>query len=94
MSLLNPETVRQYQKEERAMIANRIKVSRYRLKDLSDCMENERLSQTDKIDRLKHELAEHFKDESFLECESMGEILRTRLFILLYNNKDILAEGI
>tara|TARA_B100000965_G_C19534286_1_gene732598 strand:- start:39 stop:1088 length:1050 start_codon:yes stop_codon:yes gene_type:complete len=94
MSLLNPETIRQYQKEERAMIANRIKVSRYRLKDLSDCMENERLSQTDKIDRLKHELAEHFKDESFLECESMGEILRTRLFILLYNNKDILAEGI
>lgn len=94
MKLLNPETIRQYQKEERAMIANRIKVSRYRLKDLADCMEEEKLSQDEKINRLKSELAEHFQDVSFLECESMGEILRTRLFILLYNNKDILLDGI
>jgi hypothetical protein len=94
MELLNPETIRQYQKEERAMIANRIKVSRYRLKDLSDCMENETLSLPEKVEQLKSELAEHFEDASFLECESMGEILRTRLFILLYNNKEILLEGI
>lgn len=94
MDLLNPETIRQYQKEERAMIANRIKVSRYRLKDLSDCMENEVLSKHEKVEQLKSELAEHFEDASFLECESMGEILRTRLFILLYNNKEILMEGI
>jgi hypothetical protein len=94
MELLNPETIRQYQKEERALIANRIKVSRYRLKDLSDCMEEETLSQPDKVDRLKKELSDHFEDVSFLECDNMGEILRTRLFILLYNNKDILIEGL
>ena len=94
MELLNPETIRQYQKEERALIANRIKVSRYRLKDLSDCMEEETLSQPDKVERLKKELADHFEDVSFLECDNMGEILRTRLFILLYNNKDILIDGI
>ncbi|MEQ8623391.1 MAG: hypothetical protein RJQ00_11570 [Vicingaceae bacterium] len=88
--LLNPETIRQYQKEERAMIANRIKVSRYRLKDLSDCMEVDKISMPEKVDQLKSELAEHFSDPSFLECKTMGEILRTRLFILLYNNRDIL----
>ena len=88
--LLNPETIRQYQKEERAMIANRIKVSRYRLKDLSDCMEVDTISSPEKVDQLKSELAEHFADPSFLECQTMGEILRTRLFILLYNNRDIL----
>jgi len=92
--LLNPETIRQYQKEEHAMIANRIKVTRYRLKDLSDCMEEETLSKPEKVDQLKTELAEHFKDDSFLECDNMGEILRTRLFILLYDNKDVLLEGI
>ena len=88
--LLNPETIRQYQKEERAMIANRIKVSRYRLKDLSDCMEVDTISMPEKVEQLKSELSEHFSDPNFLECNSMGEILRTRLFILLYNNRDIL----
>ena len=90
INLLNPKTIRQYQKEERALIANRIKVSRYRLKDLSDCMEEDTISLPEKVNQLKSELAEHFEDPSFLECESMGEILRTRLFILLYNNRDIL----
>lgn len=90
-NLLNPKTIRQYQKEERALIANRIKVSRYRLKDLSDCMEVDTISLPEKVNQLKTELAEHFEDPSFLECESMGEILRTRLFILLYNNRDLLV---
>lgn len=91
-NLLNPETIRQYQKEERAMIANRIKVSRYRLKDLSDCMENDEISQVEKVNQLKSELATHFQEPAFLDCESMGEILRTRLFILLYNNREILTN--
>jgi hypothetical protein len=87
---LNPKTIRQYQKEERAIIANRIKVSRYRLKDLSDCLEEDTISLPEKVDQLKSELAEHFQDPSFLECDSMGEIMRTRIFILLYNNRDAL----
>lgn len=90
--LLNDNTIRQYQKEERALIANRIKVSRYRLKDLSDCIEADTISLPEKIAQLKNELAEHFSDPTFLECNSMGEILRTRLFILLYKNRRIL-EG-
>lgn len=90
-NLLNPETILQYQKEERAMIANRIKVSRYRLKDLSDCMEVDTISLPEKVAQLKSELAEHFSEPDFLDCESMGEILRTRLFILLYNNRDVLV---
>lgn len=90
--LLNPETIRQYQREERSMIANRIKVSRYRLKDLSEALEVDEISPKEKVDQLKSELAEHFQDPSFLDCETMGEVLRTRLFILLYNNKDILVD--
>lgn len=89
--LLNPKTIRQYQREERAMIANRIKVSRYRLKELSDCLENDTISTPEKTQQLAEQLAEHFGEESFLECDSMGAILRTRLFILLYNNRDILS---
>ena len=75
------------------LIANRIKVSRYRLKDLSDCLENDTISLPEKINQLKHELAEHFSDESFLDCNSMGDILRTRLYNLMYDNRSVLKEG-
>ena len=87
---LNEETIRQYQKEERAMIANRIKVSRYRLKELMDVMTEASISQPEKIKQLREELANYFDDESFLECNTMGEILKARLYILLYNNKQVL----
>lgn len=87
---LNMETINQYQKEERAMIANRIKVSRYRLKELMDIMTEANISKPEKIEQLKQELAGHFEDETFLECKTMGEILKARLYILLYNNKDVL----
>lgn len=89
-SLLNPKTIRQYQKEERALIANRIKVSRYRLKDLGYCMESDTISTKEKIIQLKTELAEHFDHSAFLECKNMGEILRTRLFMILSNNREVL----
>lgn len=87
---LNEETIKQYRKEERAMIANRIKVSRYRLKELMDVMIEAEISKAEKVDQLKTELAKHFEDETFLECTTMGEILKARLYILLYNNKDVL----
>lgn len=91
-SLLNAKTIRQYQKEEQTQIANRVKVSRYRLKDLGDCMVQDTVSTPDKVDQLKHELAAHFDDNSFLECKSMGEIVRARLFILLKANKQVFEE--
>jgi hypothetical protein len=90
-NLLESKTIRQYQKEERAMIANRIRVSRYRLKDLSDCLDNDTISPPEKVNQLKHELAEHFEDQTFLECQSMGDILRTRLYNLMYDNRKVLA---
>lgn len=88
-NFLNTETIRQYQKEERTMIANRVKVSRYRLKDLGDCMEKDIISTSEKTTQLKHELAEHFDDPAFLDCKNMGEILKTRLYILIYANKQV-----
>ena len=89
-SLLDPKTIRQYQKEERVLIANRIKVSRYRLKDLSDCLDADTISLPEKVDQLKRELSDHFDDKSFIECNSMGDILRTRLYNLMYDNRSVL----
>lgn len=77
------ETVIQYQKEERTLIAKRLRSSRYRLKDLLDIMCIDQISSPDKVDQLKHELADHFDDYTFIRCRNMGEVLKKNLKVTL-----------
>lgn len=77
------ETVIQYQKEERTLIAKRLRSSRYRLKDLLDIMCRDKISPPEKVDQLKKELALHFEDPSFLKCRNMGEVLKKNLKVTL-----------
>lgn len=77
------ETTYQYQKEERVLIAKRLRSSRYRVKDLLDIMALDEISWPDKVNRLRKELAQHHKDPTFLKCKNMGEILRKNLKVTL-----------
>jgi hypothetical protein len=83
MELLAPETVKQYQYEERTLIARRLKSSRYRMKDLIDCLRKDRISTDEKIVHLREELAKQHDNETFMKCKSMAEILRLNLKIML-----------
>ena len=83
---MTPATVRQYQKEERAMIASRIRYSISQVRDLMKYMVKSRLSQDSYVKQLKYELADHYKHPVFMKKESMGEIVRTSLEILIDNN--------
>jgi hypothetical protein len=83
MEMLTPETVKQYQKEERSMIASRLKSSKYRVKELGDAVKNDEISTPENIERLKNELAEHYNHKEFLRCKNMGAIVRTSLRIIL-----------
>lgn len=80
--LINPQTINQYQIEERSRLARRLKHSRYVLKDLFDTVEREELSSLDKIDHLKRELAQHHNDKRFLNCTTMSKILKLHLTTL------------
>lgn len=82
LKLLTPETIKQYQKEERTLIARRSIVSHYRLNNIVDIMDRDTISPKDKVIQLREELAKHYKNETFLDCESMGEIVRNSLRIL------------
>jgi hypothetical protein len=82
-AVLTPETVKQYQKEERSMIAARIKGAKYRLKELGDAVMKDEISIPENTERLKQELADHYKDKEFLACKSMGAVVRTSLRMLL-----------
>lgn len=80
---LNAETVRQYQSEEQSLIAARIRTSRYRLKALLDSMEHELLSSHSKVAQLRTELAQHYHSNLFDNCQTMGQIVKNSLRLVL-----------
>ncbi len=82
---LNLETAKQYQLEERTLIAKRVISSRYRLKDLIDCMRDDTISTPEKIATLGKELAKHHKNKAYKACKNMGDMLHMQLRELLVN---------
>jgi len=76
---MKPELELQYQKEERSLIANRVKSSGINLNALLNAMTRDTLSTPENIDRLKKDLAKLYNDNDFLNCRSMGEIVKTSL---------------
>lgn len=79
---MTPETVRQYQREERSNIANRLKVERKRVDDLLSAMKKERLSKPENIQRLRKELADFYEEKDFLMGECMGDLVAMSLEML------------
>jgi hypothetical protein len=82
MDVITPESMRQYQREERALIATRVKSSHLELEDILQTMENDQLAPQSHVDQLKNELAKHYQTKDFLKCDSMGEILRKSLSLV------------
>lgn len=76
-------TVKQYQREERAMIASRIRYQRSQIDDLLSCMTKVTLSKPNSVKVLREELAEHYDNPRFLHCRTMGELVETSLDILV-----------
>ena len=79
LRVMTPESVRQYQKEEHALIATRLHSARYQLKDLLAAMVRDTLAPPEHTAQLKQDLARHYQNEHFLRCRSMGEVVRTSL---------------
>ncbi len=82
MNLLSPETVKQYQKEERTLIARRSISSRFRINELIGIMEQDSIAPEEKIESLAKELAEYYGEEAFLTAKNMGSIIRVCLRVL------------
>ena len=76
---ITQESMAQYQKEERALIATRLKTSTIEIEDLLKTMENDTISTKENIESLKKDLARHYKNAKFLSCTNMGQILRESL---------------
>lgn len=79
MKYITPESMAQYQKEERALIATRLKSSRQGILDILRSMEHDTISLPENVTSLKTELAKHYGNDKFLECSNMGQIMKTSL---------------
>lgn len=80
---LTPASIKQYQREERSMILNRIRNARYQVKDIIDVMAKDNLSPKENVEQLREELAKHYENNDFLKCKTMGQIVRTSLKIMI-----------
>ncbi len=84
---LAPELEIQYQKEERSLIANRLKskISGPPIRALVKAMMEDEIAPRDNALSLREDLANLYNDKEFLSCENMGEILYTSLkFVFKY----------
>jgi len=79
MKYITPESMKQYQKEERALIAHRLRSSQKGIEDILRSMEHDKISLPANIQSLKIELAKHYGNDRFLEAANMGQILRISL---------------
>lgn len=79
MEHMTPRTVDQYQREERALIAGRLKASHGRYGKLMQVMREDLISSQANVWRLSAQLAKHYDDSAFAECHTMGDLVYTSL---------------
>lgn len=81
--LLTIDTIRQYQVEERALMARRARTSWSRIDDLLVAMGHDVLAPPEKAAELAAGLAHYHKNDDFRSCLSMGDLLRKNLEVSL-----------
>ena len=79
VACLNFPTMKQYQDEERSLIARRFLSEHERLRELFQCMKNLPAEPRDKVDMLKAELGEYHQTHDFSRCTSMGEVVEQHI---------------
>ena len=82
-NLINVETSKQYQREERTLINRRLNFTLSRVQQLRECMCADKISSTEKMKQLRKELATMHDDFRFMLCQSMGEITFLNITITL-----------
>lgn len=83
MKHMSNQTLRQYQLEERSMIAARVKTVNDRFHDLMEVMTEDEISAPKKVRQLAEELEQHHNNRTFRQCKNMGEIVQANIDLVL-----------
>ncbi|TXG39197.1 hypothetical protein [Seonamhaeicola maritimus] len=87
--ILKKLSINQYKTEERSILVKRLKSFNDRIELLLSSMKEDTISTYAHIDNLKNEIFKYSKDEKFLNCNSMGQILSCGLDFLVTNYKNV-----
>ncbi|TWO32676.1 hypothetical protein E1J38_007360 [Seonamhaeicola sediminis] len=82
-------SIAQYKTEERSILVKRLKSSHNRIAMLLSCMKVDSISTQKHIDMLRKDIFKYSKDEKFLKCKTMGEILECGLQFLTTNYENV-----
>lgn len=90
LELLKEESIEQYKKEERSLLAKRATSESGRLNELLFCMCEDTISTPEKIKELRAELLNLTGDINFKKADNMGEIVKSALAFIVrnYNNEN------
>src|SRR5262249_4297056 len=79
---LPPQTALQYQREEQTLMLARAELAAPRLTALLAAMEHDEIAPEENVRSLREGLADHFKSQRYLQCQTMGAIVRENLEML------------
>jgi hypothetical protein len=82
---LKQNSVEQYRKEVRSVIAKRILTSEERLRDLMRIMRTEQIAPQQHVEQLKTALLKTTKEPRFKNCKTMGDIVYIGLNLIVKN---------
>ncbi len=74
-SVLTPESVRQYQIEERSLMAGRLRVEQARVGDLMAAMRFDQIAPVQNVTQLAESLNRHYQTRRFEGCRTMGDMV-------------------
>lgn len=89
---LDEASIKQYQHEERSIMAKRMLVGKKRLSQLLGIMKTDNIAPQDKMENLRDEVFEYLKDNNLKKCNSMGDIVSSVLEFTLRNYQNSLAQ--
>jgi hypothetical protein len=85
---IGPQSVKQYQMEERSLITERIRTEQDRVNSLFRIFRTDQISTEEKIEQLRKELFRYHGAEAFNQAATMGEITQLHLEKIL--NKPVI----
>ncbi len=93
-TVLNKDSIQQYQAEERTLMAFRVATTKFRLMELLNIMAKDDLSTRKKILQLRTELGDYFSNSAFYKCNSMGQVVKRQLKQTLQKNLTFVQKNI
>ena len=88
-SKLKSDSITQYKIEERSTISRRLIISDERMKLLIEIMKEDTVSIRENVVKLRKEIFKFTNENSFLKCESMGDLMEKTLIYLKRNYQNV-----